>query len=269
MKRKAKKSGNNERWLLTYSDMITLLVALFVVLYAMSNVSESKYAQLAESLNSSLGNGVLSGQDSLLPGKTGLLDGGKLLEQSSGDTNTATTGADKNKNGISTTTQTGKDNNTLEKEEFEKLRDQINQIAEKSNIKGNVTMTTEKRGLVITFSDKIFFDSGKALIKSNMNKTLKQIATLLNSTDNSIVVEGHTDNVPIKNAYYSSNWQLSSIRATNVVEYLISNCNISPSRLRAVGYGEYKPVASNKTKAGQNKNRRVNIVLLYNNVESE
>lgn len=283
MKKKAKKSENSERWLLTYSDLITLLVALFVVLYAMSNVSQEKYEQLSQSLSSALGSGSLTGKESVLDGSKGLLDGGSAADGLEGDNpdsggnGTKGTSENVNNKNSSTTNDLNKDSTTadsdkisfssqMEKKEFEKLRDKIQDIMDESDIKSSVKITTENRGLVISFSENLFFDSGDAKIKRNMNKTLSKIAKLLNSTDNHILIEGHTDNVPIHNSKYSSNWQLSSERATNVLEYLIKKYDISPSRLSAVSYGEYKPVASNETSEGRKQNRRVNIVLLYDNV---
>ena len=105
----------------------------------------------------------------------------------------------------------------------------------------------------------------------DMKLKLVSLSTVLNKIDNYIRVEGHTDNVPIRNEYFSSNWQLSSTRASNVVEYLINNGRISPDRLSAVAYGEYRPVADNSTDQGRSKNRRVDILILnnkYDNIEN-
>lgn len=105
----------------------------------------------------------------------------------------------------------------------------------------------------------------------DMKLKLVSLSTVLNKIDNYIRIEGHTDNVPIRNEYFSSNWQLSSTRASNVVEYLINNGGISPDRLSAVGYGEYRPVADNSTDQGRSKNRRVDILILnnkYDNIEN-
>ena len=103
-----------------------------------------------------------------------------------------------------------------------------------------------------------------------MNSKLVSLATILNKIDNYVRVEGHTDNIPIKNEYFNSNWQLSSIRASNVVEFFIEKGNISPDRLSAVGYGEYRPISDNNSEDGRSKNRRVDILILnnkYDNIE--
>lgn len=264
MKKKSKKSENSERWLLTYSDLITLLMILFIVLYSISNVNSAKYDKLSQSLNSALNTGILPGEDSVLENGSGIIDDG--TNNSSSTDNSANTD-----NNSLNTTQNGDSVSEYkaEKKEFSKLREDISEIVNDSNLKGNVSITMESRGLIISFSDQLFFDSGKSEIKDNMEDTFDDIAKLLNRTDNLISVEGHTDNVPIHNSEYSSNWQLSSMRAVNVVEYLINNYNINPSRLSAIGYGEYRPVADNKTKDGRIKNRRVDIVLLYKNTNPD
>ena len=108
----------------------------------------------------------------------------------------------------------------------------------------------------------LLFDSGKADIKSDNTAFLLKVAKLINSVDNYVRVEGNTDNVPIQNSIYPSNWELSTARATAVVRFMIDKGNVAPERLSAVGYGEYRPVADNKTEIGRNKNRRIEIVIL-------
>ena len=116
--------------------------------------------------------------------------------------------------------------------------------------------------MVITFNNVLLFDSGKADIKSDNTAFLLKVAKLINSVDNYVRVEGNTDNVPIQNSIYPSNWELSTARATAVVRFMIDKGNVAPERLSAVGYGEYRPVADNKTEIGRNKNRRIEIVIL-------
>ena len=138
-------------------------------------------------------------------------------------------------------------------------------------LEDSVSTTIEERGLVISFNDSIFFDSAKADIKENMKTKLVALSEILNKIDNYVRVEGHTDNIPIKNEFYNSNWQLSSIRASNVVEFLIEYGSVSPDRLSAVGYGEYRPISDNNTEEGRAKNRRVDILILnnkYDNIEN-
>lgn len=121
-----------------------------------------------------------------------------------------------------------------------------------------------ERGLVITFVAEVLFDSGKADLRSQALGTLDKVADTLNTTvrDLNVGIEGHTDNDPIRHSGWKSNWELSSARATSVLHYLIDSNDVEPQRLSATGYGEYRPVASNLTKEGKQKNRRVEIVIL-------
>ncbi|NQT33298.1 MAG: OmpA family protein [Candidatus Omnitrophica bacterium] len=128
--------------------------------------------------------------------------------------------------------------------------------------KAKLEMT--ERGLVITFLAEIFFDSGKAVISATGEEPLEKVAAVLNGSvpNSAIAVEGHTDNDPIKHSAWESNWELSSARALAVLHYLIDKGSVKPERLSAVGYGEYRPVASNDTPEGKQENRRVEIVIL-------
>lgn len=275
-KKKQKKAENNERWLLTYSDMITLLVALFVMLYALSNINVEKYKQLAESLNSAVGNGKAS-TVSVLNGSSGILDGGQAVispDESTADTDAVeeTEAADS-----SETSEAAAEEAEAESQEeaaaaaeagvFKQLETDVSGLMANSGIQQDVYISTEERGLVISFTNNVFFDSGKASIKDEMKGLLNQVAGALNTIPNNILIEGHTDNIPISNSNFSSNWQLSSVRAANVAQYMVDNDSLDPTRVTAAGCGEYKPIAPNDTEDGRQKNRRISIVILYKYVE--
>ena len=142
-----------------------------------------------------------------------------------------------------------------------------------------VLLEMAQRGLVITMTNDILFDSGKAKLKNSAKSVLKKVASVLNEAvpNRNIGVEGHTDNIPIKHSGWKSNWELSATRATSVVHYLIDDCNVKPQRLSAIGYGEYSPIDTNDTKEGRARNRRVEIIILpremtkksYENVQSK
>lgn len=258
MKKKQEKKENSERWLLTYSDLITLLMIFFVVLYSMSNVSQVKYEALSKSLENALGSSGKSANGSIIPKGAGILDGGTGLisddTSENGSTDLENGGGDYEVN-----TSDG-----ISKDEFIKLRTNLYNAIKDSDLKDKLHITVEDKGMVISLPNDILFDSGAADVKTEMRPLLDQIAHLLNSIESPIQVEGHTDNVPVKNGIYESNWQLSAERAANVVLYLIDNYKIKPERLVAIGYGEYRPVASNETKEGRAKNRRISITVLYN-----
>ncbi len=127
-----------------------------------------------------------------------------------------------------------------------------------------VTVERVDKGLVITFVAEVLFDSGKADLRPNSFARLDKVARVLNTTvkDLFVGIEGHTDNVPIKHSKWKSNWELSSARALSVLHYMEENHKINPIRLSATGYGEYRPLMSNDTPEGRQKNRRVEIVIL-------
>jgi len=282
MRKKKEKKENSERWLLTYSDLITLLMILFILLYAMSAVSEVKYEQLANSLSGSLGSGssIFQGTEGVLDSGSSVLGGGALAtdtvtqtienttENTTEDTTEDTTENTTEDTGSNNSIQTGDTATGItEQADMEKLKTHIDNILSKYNADGDIGSYLGESGLVITFSDNVFFDSGEDTLKDKMKSSLDQITVLLNKIDNLILIEGNADNVPVKNSKFSSNWQLSTIRAANVVQYLVEVGHINGTRLSAIGYGEYRPVASNDTEKGRSKNRRIDITILYNSQE--
>lgn len=239
MKRKEGKGPNSERWMLTYLDLITLLMVFFVILYASSKVDQTKYQKVAASFMSAFG-------------------GGKSL-----------IGTD-NRPSISDATNPV-DPTLVEAAKMQEVKSSMDKYLKENNLKGSVSTTIEERGLVVSISDSLFFDSGKADIKPEVSAKLVEIGKLLNKMGNYIRVEGHTDNVPINDGIFKSNWELSAIRATTVTRLLIDKSGISPKMIGAEGYGENRPIASNSTEAGRSKNRRVDIIILnskFNAVET-
>lgn len=146
-----------------------------------------------------------------------------------------------------------------EREQFEDIKRDL-----EKRLKGMVGLEIEERGLVITLADNILFNSGKAKIKEEAYPILDKISNVIKTKapDKNIGVEGHTDNVPIKYSGWKSNRELSTARANNVYHYLVDVGGLSPDRLTTIGYGQYRPIASNDTEEGRAKNRRVEIVIL-------
>ena len=134
-----------------------------------------------------------------------------------------------------------------------------------------VDVQMNDKGLVITFVSEVLFNSGKADLRDESLSKLDKVASVLTTTvsDLNIGIEGHTDNVPIKHSGWKSNWELSSARALSVLHYLEDAKNVSPNRLSATGYGEFRPVESNSTPDGKQKNRRVEIVILPNVLKTD
>lgn len=133
-----------------------------------------------------------------------------------------------------------------------------------------VSIEMLEKGLVITFVSEVLFDSGKAKLRNDSLSKLSKVAGVLKTTvrNLNVGIEGHTDNVPIKYSGWKSNWELSSARAMSVLHDLVEKERINPQRLSATGYGEFRPIVSNDTKQGQQKNRRVEIVILPNTIKN-
>ena len=239
MAKKKQKKENSERWLLTYSDLITLLMIFFVIMYSMSNVDSEKYDSLATSLNTSLSPSfsIVSGNGNnyIGSGITGNNGNSQLLSNSSLDKVLSPT---------------------------QEIEQQLENYLETHDLTSQVNLHIEPQGLILSLNENVFFESGQAEIQPDYKKNLLEISEILNTFDNNVVIEGHTDNVPIHNSQFKSNWELAAVRATNVVHLLIEEGHMTPSKLAATSYGEYRPIASNDTPEGRSKNRRIDIVLL-------
>lgn len=125
-----------------------------------------------------------------------------------------------------------------------------------------IDIVRSERGVVISFGDFVMFDPGSAEVRDDAKQILSAILTIIKKIQNNVVIEGHTDNIPLKNAKYFSNWELSTARAVSVLMYLLQEDNVRPERFSAAGYGEYRPIMSNATPEGRAKNRRVDIILV-------
>ena len=147
--------------------------------------------------------------------------------------------------------------------ELQRAKDELDKRLQNEINNKQVKVEMQDKGLVITFVSEVLFDSGKSKLRGDSLSKLDKVAGVLNTTvaDLNVGIEGHTDNQPIKRSGWKSNWELSTARALSVLHYL-SEKSVSEPRLAAIGYGEYRPVASNDAKAGRQKNRRVEIVIL-------
>ncbi|HEY4828869.1 MAG TPA: OmpA family protein [Solirubrobacteraceae bacterium] len=291
---KGKKRGlpveheNEERWLLTYADMLTLLFALFMVLFSISSVNISKYQVLQQSLKA-----AFSG--SILPGGRAILQSGSEstaahtpatavvpsivpltptpTSRSSSSTGSANsfTSAQAAQAAASarpmTAAQLQAALNSMsasiaEQDELVGLQRKLQAYAKSHGFANEVTAIIDRRGLVVqVLTDKLLFESGQATLQSAGDPLLNEVAQLLNlDRTHPITVEGYTDNVPIHSVEFPSNWELSTARATTVVQYLISR-GVNDNRLGAAGYADLHPIASNATAAGRALNRRVDIVI--------
>ncbi|OWR26610.1 flagellar motor protein MotB [Saccharibacillus sp. O23] len=253
----------DESWLLPYSDLMTLLLALFIVLYAMSSANVSKFEAMAEAFDS-------------------VFHGGKSVMD-----HTSTTDASKKQDGTKTESQQKQSiqqmaqqaearkkdsaNESLaklkqkEQEDLTKLQKQLDSYIAKNGLNSQLDTNLNQSQLLITISDKALFASGDAVVKPSSRTLAASIANILkNFPGYNIQVIGHTDNVPILNSQFKSNWDLSSSRANNFMQVLLKNPNLDPVRFTSIAAGEYHPVASNATEAGRAQNRRVEVSIIRN-----
>jgi chemotaxis protein MotB len=248
----------DERWLLTYSDMITLLMALFIVMWAISSVNVSKFDQLKASLNSAFGGKVLSQQPSVLTGQTAPFsqDGSPVSPIKS--TPTPAFSMKSIAQSIASAAE------KQDAENLKRLEAQVESYAKRHGFAGRIRTSIDQRGLVVRLlTDDVLFDSGAAVLKQPSLPLLGKIADLLTHGGivNDVRVEGNTDDVPVSGGDFLSNWELSSARADAVLQFLLAH-GVKPSRLSATGYADQNPVASNATAEGRSLNRRVDLVVL-------
>jgi chemotaxis protein MotB len=239
--------GSHERWLLTYADMITLLLALFVVLFSISAVNVSKFKTLKETLEQAFSPHILSGGGSLLP------DGGSEATRHQASAAIAALAARR----ASATTM------HAEQEQFRRLKEKLDAYAREHDFSAAIETTITRRGLVIRLlTDHVLFESGSATLKPEAAPLLSEISHLVNlDRSHPISVEGNTDDVPISTSRFPSNWELSVARATGVVRYMIGE-GVAARRLEASGVAGERPIAPNTTPGGRSRNRRVEIALL-------
>ena len=142
------------------------------------------------------------------------------------------------------------------------MLDIVSDFVEREGLEAEVTLRADRRGVIIEIKDTILFDPGKAELKKNSREILDKITLLIQEFENKIIIEGHTDNVPINTYRFPTNWELSAIRATTVVRYFIEERGVDPERLSVAGYGEYQPIAPNDSPENRSLNRRVNILIV-------
>ncbi|MEB3197170.1 MAG: OmpA family protein [Candidatus Sericytochromatia bacterium] len=217
-------SGGRERWMVTYADMITLLLVFFIVLYASSSsISGEKFDRLAGSLATSIKKTV----------KPKVSD--RLAFQN---------------------------DDSKQTRKFKATADAVLVSLVKTDPKSDVKVDIDERGMIVSLIDTSFFDSGSAVLKPAGQRVLKKVAANFKGLPNEIRVEGHTDSLPIRTARFASNWELSSARATAVARYMIDQVRLPAHRMSVAAFAENKPVASNGLSEGRKRNRRVDIVIL-------
>ena len=252
---------NEERWLVSFADMMTLLFCLFMVLFAISSVNTSKFEALQKSLNDAFSGAVLDGGKSMLNAGSSADE----TQQSSVQPPLPSLRPLTDIKGAKTSKQSTAEAEKASKQEeqdFRALKRRIDNLAKDAGLQGKVNVTIRRRGLVIQLlTDKVFFQSGSATLKPYAKGLVDKIAVVVRGErKHPIVIEGHTDSQPISGSQYPSNWELSGARAGAVIRDFTAN-GVNPRRVSGGMYASQEPIDSNSTSDGRAKNRRVEIVL--------
>lgn len=224
MSRRKKKGEdiNTNGWMDTYADTITLLLTFFILLYSISVVDSQKLNKLAEAMKKSL------------QGSTKITELENIEDLKVGEG----------------------------KSDYENLAEKLNTVIEQNALTDVVKIREEERGVVLQLDETILFDSGEAVLKDYSRNILNTITTVIKNIDNDVLIEGNTDNIPINNEYFKSNWELSTARAVSIVRYFVETKEINPTRFSVKGYAEYKPLVENNTEENRSINRRVDILIV-------
>ena len=244
-RKKVESSGGptGSEWIATFSDTMTLLLTFFILLYSFSTVDAGKLKQISDALQS-----VLTGQS-----------GNSIFDYSMKYGEVPIVGE------ITETAQIPIEEGITEPTMY----DTVKKFIDDNKLESVVQIKEDSRGIIIQLRDNILFESGSSDLKENSKSILEKISTLILSFPNEIIIEGHTDNVPIKNFKFASNWELSSSRAISVLKYFVDIKKVSPYRVSAHGYGEYRPAMPNDTPEHRAANRRVNILIVTKEKEKK
>lgn len=237
-------SENTERWLVSYADFITLLFAFFVVMYSMSSVNEGKYRVLSDTMVDAFKTPPKS------PSPIQIGEPVKNIKPEVGQVEKPQLIQLKPKAAAEDTS-------------MQHIAQDVKQAMQPLIDQGLINVKQDKLWVTVEMNTSILFPSGSAQLADEAHPVLKSLSGVLNKLPNHIDVEGYTDNLPINNEIFPSNWELSAARAASVV-HLFTKHRVDPDRLAAIGYGEFRPVATNQTNEGRSQNRRVAVVILAN-----
>lgn len=256
-RRSREEPDNHERWMVSYADFITLLFAFFVVMYAISISQEGSFRILSESLEEAFHPTELVGpgqfdspSTSEVPIDLGGVEGEELDQSAAQQPPPAPLSPSMERLQA-----------LASQALMEPVVEEVEQTLQALVEQGGVNITSDDLWMQIDFESEVLFDSGYAALHQQVQPTMRSLAGVLKQFPHAVQVEGYTDNVPIQNETFPSNWELSAARAASVV-HLFTQSGVDPQRMSAVGYGEFRPVAENNTLEGRAKNRRVSIVVL-------
>lgn len=250
LKREPEKHANHERWLVSYADFITLLFAVFVVLYAMGQSDKKKVEEVMQAIQQSFGMasaGATAPKVNVIASQTIT-----VIPSLKPELKISPMGR----------TRSGQAKTRAEEKDFRQIKSAVEAYLIKQGAQSKVTLEITRRGLIVSLKEAGFFNSGQANIKPEAYELINTIAEVMTQYNNPMRLEGHTDNIPINTAQFPSNWELSTARATNGLKYLLKNFNVDANKISATGYAEFRPIADNATPDGRARNRRVDLVML-------
>lgn len=234
-------------WMTTYGDMVTLLLTFFILLYSFSAIDLQRFNEVMSAI-----------QHSFL-GRTGILSG--TTEESGAEEGQRLDTADFVEEETEQILSIQETELLEMMKELEDTYEKVRIFLSEAGLKDDIGLRLEERGVVMELPERLLFDTGRAEIKTEFLPVLELLAELIAGLNNQIIVEGHTDNIPIRTFLYPSNWELSVARSVSVARCLVEEHGLEPSRFLATGYGEYHPIADNATPEGRARNRRVTLVV--------
>ncbi len=248
---------NHERWLVSYADFITLLFAFFVVMYSLSSVNEGKYRVLSDSL--------VQAFRSVSVNESGTQIVVQQVTMPTGPIPIAKPQPDRAQQAAEQARQAAKE---AAVKQVRSMAEEIRRVLKPLSDGGQVLVTEGANGIKVEINAEVLFAPGEALLGAQAVSALSAVAQVLAGSEFPIVIEGHTDNVPINTYRFPSNWELSAVRASSVVRLFV-NSGVEPARLTAAGYGDQRPVADNETPESRSQNRRVTLLIESILVEEE
>ncbi len=225
--------GHDERWVISYADLVTLLLGFFIILFASAKIDEDKFHELSFAFKEAFNVDVRQGADGTSPvfsGGIGVVPGGNFASQAQPEVKAIRTSLDE-------------------------------QLTEAGLTASAVDVIRDGQGIVIRVSDRLLFASASAELNPEALPLLRVVSGVLRGLASDVRIEGHTDDIPVASERYATNWELSSARATTVLRFLVEDGKVDPKRMVAAGFAEFRPLASNTTPEGRALNRRADIVL--------
>lgn len=253
MRRREMKKAQDKgapKWMVTYSDMVTLILVFFILLFSMSQIDEVKFEAVSESFRNRM---IFDFYPSPVP-----------MENPTENTSHEEKGETSNQfeTPSDLPERNDRDETAEEEDSLGALMSNVEQYLNENNLNNVISASRTEQGVVLVLQDSILFDSGEAVILSSAEEFLNRIGTLLGDIPNDVRVEGHTDSQPMSSFRYPSNWELSGARAGSVVRYLIEENELGEQRFTIVGYGETEPLEPNTNPENMSRNRRVEIVIM-------